>query len=55
MFQSLYCIDEEKIKEELIDISLVIDLGLKDLAICSNGTVYKNIDKSFEVRKIEKD
>ena len=29
-------------------------MGLKDLAICSNGTIYKNINKSYVVRKIEK-
>ena len=31
-----------------------IDLGIKDLAICSNGTVYKNINKSKKVRKLKK-
>lgn len=35
-------------------ISVGIDLGLKDLAICSDGTVYKNINKTNVVRKIEK-
>ena len=47
-------IEQEEIQEELTDISLGIDLGLKDLAICSNGIVYKNINKTFVVRKIEK-
>lgn len=47
-------IEQEEIHEELTDISLGIDLGLKDLAICSNGTVYKNINKTYVVRKIEK-
>lgn len=47
-------IEQEEIKEELTDVSLGIDLGLKDLAICSDGTVFKNINKSFVVRKIEK-
>lgn len=47
-------IEEEEIKEELTDVSLGIDLGLKDLAICSDGTVYKNINKTYIVRKIEK-
>lgn len=47
-------IEQEEIKEELTDVSLGIDLGLKDLAICSNGTIYKNINKSYVVRKIEK-
>ena len=31
-----------------------IDLGLKDLAICSDGNTYKNINKTSKVKKIEK-
>ena len=31
-----------------------IDLGLKDLAIVSNGKTYKNINKSGRVKKLEK-
>ena len=31
-----------------------IDLGIKDFAICSDGQVFKNINKIFKVRKIEK-
>ena len=31
-----------------------IDLGLKDLAIVSNGETYKNINKSARVKKLEK-
>lgn len=33
---------------------LGIDLGVKDFAICSNGTTYKNINKGHKLRKIEK-
>lgn len=47
-------IDKDEIQEELTDVSLGIDLGLKDLAICSDGTVYKNINKTYVVKKIEK-
>lgn len=47
-------IEQDEIKEELTDTSLGIDLGLKNLAICSDGTVYKNINKTYMVRKIEK-
>lgn len=47
-------IEQEEIKEKLTDVSLGIDLGLKDLAICSDGTVYKNINKTYVVKKIEK-
>ena len=31
-----------------------IDLGLKDLATCSDGNTYKNINKTNKVKKIEK-
>ena len=31
-----------------------IDLGLKELAVVSNGQVYKNINKSAKMRKLEK-
>lgn len=31
-----------------------IDLGLKDLAIISNGVRYKNINKSVRIKKLEK-
>ena len=47
-------IEQEEIQEELTDVSLGIDLGLKELAICSNGKVFKNINKTYVVRKIEK-
>ena len=47
-------IEKEEIKEELMNMSLGIDLGLKDLAICSDGSVYKNINKTRTIKKIEK-
>ncbi len=31
-----------------------MDLGLKDLAIVSNGKTYKNINKSARIKKLEK-
>lgn len=31
-----------------------IDLGIKDLAICSDGITYKNINKTQHVKKLEK-
>lgn len=31
-----------------------IDLGLKDLAICSDGNTYQNINKAQRVKKLEK-
>ena len=36
------------------NLSIGIDLGIKDLAICSNGITIKNINKSVIVRKLEK-
>ena len=33
---------------------LGIDLGLKDFAIISNGEIYKNINKSTKMKKLEK-
>ena len=47
-------VEQEEIQEELTDVSLGIDLGIKDLAVCSDTKVYKNINKSHYVRKIEK-
>lgn len=39
---------------QLTEKSIGIDLGIKDLAICSNGKKYKNINKSKEVRRLKK-
>ena len=36
------------------DFGIGIDLGVKDFAICSNGNVYKNINKTNQIKKIEK-
>lgn len=47
-------VEVDKKQEELTDISLGIDLGLKDLAVCSDGKVFKNINKTKEVKKLEK-
>jgi len=33
---------------------LGIDIGIKDLAICSDGNIYKNINKTNTIKKIEK-
>ena len=47
-------IEREEIHEELTDVSLGIDLGLKNLAICSDGSIYGNINKTKEIKKREK-
>ena len=38
----------------LISEGIGIDLGLKDLAICSDGNAYRNINKTNKVKKIER-
>lgn len=40
--------------ESLNPDGLGIDLGLKDFAIVSNGEIYKNINKSITIKKLEK-
>ena len=45
---------EETIKLSLSDFGIGVDLGLKDFAICSNGKIYKNINKGSQIRKLEK-
>ena len=43
-------------KQELNNVNegIGIDLGIKDLAIVSNGSTYKNINKTTRVKKLEK-
>ena len=43
-------------KQELNNVNegIGIDLGIKDLAIASNGSAYKNINKTTRVKKLEK-
>ncbi|MPM34691.1 IS200/IS605 family transposase [bioreactor metagenome] len=46
---------EDETKEELTDISVGVDLGIKDLAIVSNiDKPFKNINKSKEVKRLNK-
>lgn len=47
-------IDSEERKSHLNDNGIGIDLGIKDLAICSDEHIYKNINKSQTVKKTEK-
>lgn len=44
----------EQNKQNNNNIGIGIDLGLKDLAICSDGFIYQNINKTNNIRKIEK-
>lgn len=41
-------------KSQLNNFGIGIDLGIKDFAICSNGKVFKNINKSSQIKKLEK-
>ena len=41
-------------KEQLSDEGIGIDLGIKDLAVCSDTNKYKNINKLKKVKKLEK-
>ena len=44
---------DDNIETNLTD-GIGIDLGIKDLAICSDGQFYKNINKSKQIKKLEK-
>ena len=46
--------EQEFIQPELTDEVIGIDLGIKTLAVCSNGMEFKNINKTTKVKKIEK-
>ena len=48
------CVEFPDCRETLNDDGVGIDLGIKDLAVCSDGTKYKNINKSQKVKKSEK-
>ena len=47
-------IERELPNVELTNESLGIDVGVKDLAICSNGMTFKNINKTKEVKSLKK-
>ncbi|NFA60074.1 transposase [Clostridium botulinum] len=47
-------IEKENQILELTNESIGIDVGIKDLAICSNGMTFKNINKTRLVKKLEK-
>ena len=47
-------IEFENNKEIPVNDGMGIDLGVKDLAICSDGNTYKNINKTQKIKKLEK-
>lgn len=53
-YVSILVEEESNINNKLYSEGIGIDLGLKDFAILSNKNVYKNINKSAKIRKIEK-
>ena len=46
--------EQECGKPLLNNFGIGIDLGIKDFAICSNGNTYKNINKTNQVKKLQK-
>lgn len=47
-------IEKEQLLVELTKESIGIDVGIKYLAICSNGMTFKNINKTRVVKQLEK-
>ena len=48
------CVEFPDCKENLNNDGVGIDLGIKNLAICSDENIYKNINKSQTIKKLEK-
>ncbi|TSI04462.1 transposase, partial [Bacillus sp. HY001] len=54
-YVSILCeVKEVKPNATLNAVGLVIDLGIKDFAVRSDGKTHKNINKTVQVKKIEK-
>lgn len=47
-------VDEDKSAEVSAERGIGIDLGVKDLAICSDGNTYKNINKTHKIKRLMK-
>lgn len=47
-------LEQEQAQVELTDEVIGIDVGVKDLAVCSNGMVFKNINKTRVIKQLEK-
>lgn len=47
-------VEYEDCTTTLLNDGIGIDLGVKDLAICSDGNTYKNINKTSKVKKLKK-
>ncbi len=46
--------EPEPQKPVLNDFGIGIDLGVKEFAVCSDGRIFSNINKSVRIRKLEK-
>jgi putative transposase len=46
--------EEQQDDIQLNNFGIGIDLGIKEFAICSNNTNYKNINKTGKIKKLEK-
>lgn len=49
-----FCVEMEMIVKEATSEVVGIDLGINDFAVCSNGIVYKNINKTRTMKKLNK-
>ena len=47
-------VEQDQKSKQLTTESIGIDVGIKDLAVCSNGMTFQNINKTSKVSKIEK-
>ena len=53
-YVSIVVEEKEENVEKPSNAGIGIDLGLKEFAVCSNGKVYLNINKTVMVKKVEK-
>ena len=53
-YVSILVEEQEQKRPVLNNFGIGIDLGVKDFATCSNGKVYKNINKGSRIIKLEK-
>ena len=44
----------DQINQNDSNFGIGIDLGIKEFAICSDGSIYRNINKSNKIKKLEK-
>lgn len=47
-------VDKKTPMNELTNESIGIDVGIKELAVCSDGAVFENINKTKVIKKLEK-